>query len=56
MMNKLSNDDLTANADLVSQSTDGNKINKTNGETYVVFVFRNSKKNWNWIDIYNFVL
>lgn len=36
MMNKLSNEDLPANADFVSQSTDDNKINKSNGEVHAV--------------------
>lgn len=32
-MNKLSNEDLPANADSVSQSTDDHKTNNTNGES-----------------------
>lgn len=43
MMNKLSNEDLPANADSVS--TDDHKINNTNGELYfcIIFFFVNKK-------------
>lgn len=39
MMNKLSNEDLPANADSVAQSTDDHKINNTKGESYVAYFY-----------------
>lgn len=39
MMNKLSNEDLPANADSVSQSTDDYKTNNSNGELEVKYIF-----------------
>lgn len=44
MMNKLSNEDLPANADSVSQSTDEHKSNNTNGEPEWCLFLQKKKK------------